>query len=196
MSRKSVLLKLAALALLVPMLASADDHAAHTGKGAKLSKERKIAMAESAGPKEISRAAAIVDMLDMAKPETLREGTNGWICYIMMMGKEYDTMCLDKVWQKWAAAWMSKSPFKTEESGIAYMLNGDHGASNTDPWAAGKTADNNWVVAPSHVMLLLPDAKQLDSYPTDWKGGGPWVMWKGTPYAHVMVPVSASKAAK
>jgi len=31
--------------------------------------------------------------------------------------------------------------------------------------------------------------------PTDPKSGGPWVMWKGTPYAHVMVPVSAAQAA-
>src|SRR5262245_12579568 len=35
----------------------------------------------------------------------------------------------------------------------------------------------------------LDDA--LDLYPTDPKTGGPWVMWKGTRYAHVMVPVAA-----
>jgi hypothetical protein len=38
-------------------------------------------------------------------------------------------------------------------------------------------------------MLLLPDPALLDSYPTDPKNGGPYVMWKGTPYAHLMVPV-------
>ena len=23
----------------------------------------------------------------------------------------------------------------------------------------------------------------------DWQAGGPYVMWKGTPYAHIMMPV-------
>jgi len=44
-------------------------------------------------------------------------------------------------------------------------------------------------------MASFRDAKTLDMYPTDPKSGGPWVMWKGTPYAHLMVPVSASQAA-
>jgi hypothetical protein len=44
-------------------------------------------------------------------------------------------------------------------------------------------------------MVLFPDPKILDSYPTDPKMGGPSVMWKGTPYAHLMVPVSATQMA-
>ena len=27
--------------------------------------------------------------------------------------------------------------------------------------------------------------------PTDPHSGGPWVMWRGTPYAHLMVPTAA-----
>jgi hypothetical protein len=104
-------------------------------------------------------------------------------------------MCLDKEWQKWMEAWMSKSDLKINGTGIGYMLRGDQGASNTDPFATGPTADNQWVVAPPHIMVLYQDPKMLDSYPTDPKSGGPWVMWKGTPYAHVMVPVSSTKAA-
>ena len=42
----------------------------------------------------------------------------------------------------------------------------------------------------------------LDALPTDPNNGGPWVMWKGTKYAHIMVPVkempkkAAAKPAK
>lgn len=75
------------------------------------------------------------------------------------------------------------------------MLRGDKGASNTYPYATARTADNQRVVSPAHLMLLFPDPKMLDSYPTDPKTGGPWVMWKGTPYAHIMVPVSLTRAA-
>jgi hypothetical protein len=32
---------------------------------------------------------------------------------------------------------------------------------------------------------------QLDAYGTAWTKGGPWVMWKGTPYAHIMVPTTS-----
>jgi hypothetical protein len=102
---------------------------------------------------------------------------------------------MDKQWQAWGEAWMSKKPPKVTGTGIAYMLRGDRGASNTDPFATGPTADNNWVVAPAHIMVLYEDLKMLDAFPTDPKSGGPWVMWKGTPYAHLMVPVATKKAA-
>jgi hypothetical protein len=46
------------------------------------------------------------------------------------------------------------------------------------------------VTTPAHILVLLPDPKMLDAYPSDPKTGGPFVMWKGTPYAHLMVPVS------
>lgn len=31
---------------------------------------------------------------------------------------------------------------------------------------------------------------QLASNPTDSESGGPYVMWAGTPYAHLMVPIA------
>lgn len=40
-------------------------------------------------------------------------------------------------------------------------------------------------------MILTPDAALLDTLPTDPNAGGPWVMWKGTKYAHIMVPTAA-----
>jgi len=158
-----------------------------------MSDAKKIALAVSAGPAEITKNATIIDMTDPSSHEhkQLRAGTNGWACYAMPLAP----MCLDKQWQKWAEAWMSKGPVQIDSTGIAYMLRGDNGASNTDPYATKPAPDNQWVVAPAHVMVLYKDPKMLDAYPTDPKNGGPWVMWKGTPYAHVMVPVSSTKAA-
>ena len=177
------------LILLTPVIV----YAQHARKPAapRLTNAQKIALAMSAGPTEIARHATIIDMTDMSKPKQLRAGTNGWVCYAMID----EPMCLDKEWQKWAQAWMSKSDLTINGTGIGYMLRGDKGASNTDPYATGPTADNQWVVAPAHIMVLYQDPKMLDAYPTDPKSGGPWVMWKGTPYAHVMVPVSITKAA-
>ena len=38
-------------------------------------------------------------------------------------------------------------------------------------------------------MVLVPNPAELDGVSTDPYGGGPFVMWKGTPYVHIMVPV-------
>jgi hypothetical protein len=149
---------------------------------------QKIALAMSAGPQEIAKNATITDMATMKQ---LRAGTNGWVCY----ASTEVPMCIDKQWQKWVEAWMSKKEPKIEGTGIAYMLRGDKGGSNTDPFATRPTADNQWVIAPAHLMLLFEDSKMLESFPTDPKNGGPWVMFKGTPYAHLMVPVSPTKMA-
>jgi hypothetical protein len=40
-------------------------------------------------------------------------------------------------------------------------------------------------------MVLPTDRSQLDAFPTDPNTGGPWVMWKDTKYAHIMVPTAA-----
>jgi len=72
------------------------------------------------------------------------------------------------------------------------MLRGDNGASNTDPYATEKTADNNWVQTGSHVMIVGGEAKaMLQGYPHDAKADPtkPYVMWPGTPYEHLMLPV-------
>ena len=158
----------------------------------KMTDTQKIALAVSAGPAAITKDAAVVDMMDMSSHEhkQLRAGTNGWVCYAM----ENTPMCLDKEWQTWAEAWMGKTEPKINGTGIAYMLRGDNGASNTDPYATAPTPDNQWVITPSHIMALYQDRKLLDFFPTDPKNGGPWVMWKGTPYAHVMVPVAPKQA--
>ena len=173
-----------------------------TRRNRALQKQRNaIALAMSAGPPAISRGATIIgceegscaDMNEFAKGPTkqLRTGTNGWVCYPFKDGP----MCLDKQWRKWMEGWMNKSDPQIERTGIGYMLRGDTGSSNTDPFAMSPTKDNQWVVAPPHVMVLYQDPKMLDAFPTDPKTGGPWVMWKGTPYAHVMVPVSPTRKA-
>ncbi|WP_207717710.1 hypothetical protein [Caenimonas soli] len=186
-----VLTSLGTALLLVGGMSVAQDKApsGHAGmaKGPSASDAATIKKATSAAPADIGRDAAVVGTVD-GKMKELRQGTNGWMCMLNPIG---DSMCLDKEWQTWGDAYMNKKdPPKPKSVGVAYMLKGDKGASNTDPFATKATADNNWVVSGPHIMLLPTDASQLDAYPTDWTKGGPWVMWKGTPYAHIMVPTT------
>ena len=38
-------------------------------------------------------------------------------------------------------------------------------------------------------MMVVATADALAGLPTHPKQGGPWVMWRDTPYAHIMVPL-------
>lgn len=150
-------------------------------------KQAMIDDAMSAAPNTIARNATIMDWVG----NTLQKGDNGYTCFPTppnLTGKA--PMCLDQPWMAWADAWMNKKPFKASAVGTAYMLAGDGGASNIDPFAKGPTADNQWVVEGPHLMIIAPDAATLDAISTDPKNGGPYVMWKGTPYAHIMVPTA------
>lgn len=142
-----------------------------------------IEEALGAGPELIAAGAAVMDW----EGNTLKEGTNGWTCMPPPPGIESGPMCLDEAWMAWAQAYGAKTDVVIDKVGIGYMLKGDDGASNTDPYAEGPTED--WVETGPHLMVILPDAAGYDALSTDYTTGGPWVMWAGTPYAHIMIPL-------
>ena len=142
----------------------------------------------SAAPSSLNKVVTVVDW----EGNVLRQGSGDYTCFPTpptLQGKA--PMCLDGSWKTWADAWMNKKDFAISSIGISYMLAGDEGASNTDPYAKGPTDDNQWVKEGPHLMIILPDASLLSGLPTDPHNGGPYVMWKGTPYAHIMIPVNA-----
>jgi hypothetical protein len=144
-----------------------------------------------AAPPAVAATASVMDW----DHKILKQGTGAYTCMPTDPDTRakggYNPMCLDQPWMAWLDAYAGKKPFKTDRTGVAYMLAGDTGASNTDPYAKGPTADNQWVAEGPHIMVLVPDPVQLEGLPTDPSSGGAYVMWKGTPYAHVMVPVAA-----
>lgn len=151
-------------------------------------KQAAIDDALRAAPDQIAEAAKVMNM----EGELLREGDGAYTCFPGVQGGP-GPMCLDAEWMRWADAWMNKKEFEPQAVGLAYMLAGDMpggGASNIDPFATEATDDNQWVVEGPHLMLILPDAAALDAITTDPDAGVPYVMWHGTPYAHVMVPVA------
>lgn len=144
-----------------------------------------IRQALSAAPKAVADGAKVVRVLNDGSMKTIREGGNGFTC--MVMGT--DRMCNDANSMEFIHALTTKEP-PPDKVGISYMLAGDEGASNTDPYATGKTADNHWVVTGPHIMVFGPASKTLgyteakDPDPTN-----PYMMWAGTPYEHAMIPV-------
>jgi hypothetical protein len=151
-----------------------------------------IKLALSAGPADIAANAAVVEPGDGGQMKELRAGTNGWVCMA-----HPEVMCLDKQWQEWVDALLNKRNPKITAVGLGYMLQGDQqGGSNTDPFATAATPENQWVVSPPHIMVVTPDPSHLGALPSDPYKGGPWVMWKGTPYVHIMVPTQPMSKAR
>ena len=43
-------------------------------------------------------------------------------------------------------------------------------------------------------MIIVPDGQDLEGLPTSLDTDGPYVMWRGTPYEHIMLPVDERPA--
>ncbi|MEE9230619.1 MAG: hypothetical protein V3U86_07930 [Acidobacteriota bacterium] len=154
-------------------------------RAAEESKRGKIDRAMSAAPESVSKDATIMDV-DGA---VLRKGINGWICMPGIMPGDNHPMCNDDVWVSLMKAVGARADYSTDRIGISYMLQGDALVSNSDPYATDKNNGDVWIQEGPHLMIVVPDPGTLDGLPTDPHNGGPYVMWKGTPYAHIMVPV-------
>jgi hypothetical protein len=72
--------------------------------------------------------------------------------------------------------------------GLVYMLQGGSDASNSDPFATSPQG-GKWVTTGPHVMVVGM-AGMLGNYPkTADTPDKPYIMWPGTPYEHIMMPV-------
>jgi hypothetical protein len=153
----------------------------------KMSDQDYIAKTMTAAPEAIVKQATIVTMDTNGNMRTLQKGTNAFTCMIIPDGTP---TCMDAGAMEWANALMSHAP-PPNKVGFMFMLNGDTGASNTDPYATGPTPDNHWVKTGPHVMIVGPEAKAMAGYPrsADADPTQPYVMWAGTPYEHLMIPV-------
>ena len=177
-----------ALGLLPSPAASAKTHAA-----AKPRDDRAlIASAMQAAPAAVARDASVIDVGADGKVRTVREGHNGFSC--MADNPETpgpDPMCMDQNAMGWVNAWLAHQPPPGGKVGLMYMLKGGTDASNVDPSAQKPSASNHWINTGPHVMVVGADESFYAQYPksADPKTGAPYVMWAGTPYQHLMVPV-------
>jgi hypothetical protein len=142
---------------------------------------------KGAAPAAVLKDATLMSMAADGQMTVIRPGANAWTC----MDTPGGAMCADVAGMEWGHAWQAKAP-PPQKLGFIYMLRGDNGASNTDPYAIQEAPDNNWVQTGPHVMIVGGEAKSmLEAYPRGAKPdpAKPYVMWPGTPYEHLMLPV-------
>ena len=185
-------MKRSLLALATHSVATSAFAGEATKKAAAPTDPQLIDSAMKAAPAKVSSGAKIVGFDDKGAMRTLREGTNGFTCVPDNPNTPGpDPMCMDAAAMDWANAWSSKTSPPTGKVGLMYMLEGGTDASNTDPYAKAPDASNHWVETGPHVMIVGAAPAFYDQYPkgADPDTGMPYIMWAGTPYQHLMVPV-------
>lgn len=149
-----------------------------------------IAEALSAAPAAVSRQAKVVAFDEQGQQRTLREGSGEFTCFPDNPATPgSDPMCFDRHGLAWAEAWMTKGAPPAGPVGVAYMLRGSWAASNADPHASTPSSGSRWVET-GPALMILNVRGQVAGYPREPADPGrPFVMWPGTPYEHLMVPV-------
>jgi hypothetical protein len=144
-----------------------------------------------AAPRAIVDHATIMGMADAGTRRLIRQGSNNFTCMAddpNSPGPE--PMCADQNGMKWIEAWAAHRDPPADAVGFIYMLDGGTDASNTDPYASKPEPNNNWIMTGPHVMVV--GAKELMAgYPRLPRPdtSQPYVMWAGTPYEHLMIPM-------
>lgn len=168
----------------------AEESSQQSGSSAAATKAS-IASAESAAPASISRHAAIVVPAALGKMKQLRAGTNGWTCMPDTASTPGpDPMCWDANGGKWLDAYNAHKAPPAGVVGVVYMLAGGSDPGNTDPYASKPHQGEDWITTGPHVMVV-GSKEVLNGYPVGVNPdtSAPYVMWAGTPYAHLMVPM-------
>jgi hypothetical protein len=148
-------------------------------------KEDKIKRALSAAPAAVAKAAKVMDIEENGKMIVLREGTNGFTCFPGHPGVVADVaICADQPSIEWISDFMAHKAKPTNtEPGVAYMLAGGTDWSATDPFATSGAP----IQEPPHWMLMWPLDPKTSGLPTTPKQTGTWIMYAGTPWAHLMI---------
>jgi hypothetical protein len=191
-SSKLLASTITAMALLliagIRVVSRAESKTSHNETSAKAADtiKDKIARAMSAGPENVSGSAQIIDTDTQSKMVVvLREGSNGFTCMPgnpKVVGEP--PMCVDAASMQWFADAKAHKPKPTNTvPGITYMLAGASQRSDSDP---NDTTSMPIDVGP-HWMIMWPFDPKTTGLPTTHKPTGAYIMWAGSPYAHVHI---------
>lgn len=150
-----------------------------------------IRNAMSAAPLRVAEHATIMGMDAAGKMVEVRKGDNGWTCWPDdPTTPTNDPMCGDQQWAEFVSAIAEQRTPQYTGIGIGYMLQGGSSASVSDPTLTTPPEGQDWMIDGPHFMVVAPWKLDPAVYPTDPMSGGPYIMFEGTPYEHLMVPVT------
>jgi hypothetical protein len=153
-----------------------------------MSEEQQTALALSAAPAHISKEAGVMIYGSDGKLTETRKSTNGFTCIPTVMNlPEPDPMCMDATVHQWMTDLMNNALKPTNTvPGIAYMARGgSHFEKDGQVVMSGEGA--KVVSEPPHWMVMWPFESAATKLPTRPNLSGVYIMFEGSPYAHLMV---------
>jgi hypothetical protein len=153
-----------------------------------LSDHEQIKLALSAASSHITKDASVMIYGADGTLTEARKGTNGFICVPTVMNLPApDPMCGDAAAYQWLTDVMHHAPKPTNTvPGIAYMARGgSHFEKSGQVVMSGDGAKA--VKEPPHWMIMWPFESATTKLPTAPNPSGVYIMFDGTPYAHLMV---------
>ncbi len=153
-----------------------------------------ITNAMAAAPPAIAQGATVLGFPAQEGSDmvVLRAGSNGWTCLTdEPVTPDNDPVCYDPVFAAWYEAYAAGTEPQISGPGVAYRLGGGSAPSSSDPTAVQPPAGEKWIATMPNVMLVMPGGFDPAGFSTDPHSGLPFLMWQGTPYEHLVVPVVA-----
>jgi hypothetical protein len=192
MAQYIVLSILVASTLMMPAITTAGDKPSQKGATIKevkaMSEKEQTALALRAAPAHIANEAGIMVYGADGKLTETKKSSNGFTCVPTVMNlPDPDPMCMDAAVQQWMTDLMNNAPKPTNTvPGIAYMaVGGSHYEKDGKVVMPGDGA--KIVKEPPHWMVMWPFDAAATKLPTAPNPSGVYIMFEGSPYAHLMV---------
>lgn len=180
------------LCVSMSVLAMAGEKATKKGKAkdlASMSQEEKIKVALSAAPPHIAKDAGVLLPGEEGKLVEVKKSNNGFNCIPTVMNRpEPDPMCFDAAVGQWVQSFLSKAekPSNTVP-GVSYMARGGYHWEKDGKALMNEEPGAKLVKEPPHWMIMWPFSSADTRLPTHPNPSGVWIMYDGTPYAHLMI---------
>jgi len=161
-----------------------------SGKDLKsMSQEEQIKLALSAAPTSIAKEAGVMFLGEDGKLMEVKKSANGFNCLPALENDpEPDPICFDAAVGQFIESFLSKAekPSNTVP-GVAYMAHGGYHWERDGKVLMEKEPGAKRVKEPPHWMIMWPFKSEDTKLPNRPNPSGAWVMFDGTPYAHLMI---------
>jgi hypothetical protein len=187
-----VLTLMIALSFCWPAASLAGQNAHKKGASVKevksMSEKEQTALALSAAPAHIAKEAGVMIYGADGKLTEVKPSGNGFTCIPTLMNlPDPDPVCMDAATHQWITDLVNNAPKPTNTTpGIAYMARG--GSHFEKDGKIVMQPDGAKVVKePPHWMVMWPFEASATKLPTLPNPSGVYIMFEGSPYAHLMV---------
>ncbi len=147
------------------------------------------ALALSAAPKPIAKDAGVMVFGTDGKLTEVKKSENGFTCIPTLLNlPDPDPICMDGAAHQWMTDIMNNAPKPSNTvPGVAYMARGGSHFEKDKKVVMQKEAGAKVVKEPPHWMVMWPFDPAATKLPTAPNPSGSYVMFDGSPYAHLMI---------